>query len=445
MKTNIIKYIIICVATFTCLQVDAQTTKEESSQSSSAILFGETQTQLREAKPQTSNLKPQTSSRFLSRWTDSLRIARQRIDSLGGTKLTNLETGALFMPLGFYYNVTNDVLTQRNASTLSPTLMNVYLNHPEFVAVSENTLRNTASNITTPKVVTTTPEIVEQVAPKAEETTIDVVEVEVTKPNFWTFTGDYMLQFLQNFVTDNWYKGGESSYSMLGGITMQANYNNKQKVKWDNKLELKLGYITSHGDTLHKYRASEDLIRLTSKLGLQATKHWYYTLQMIAWTQFTYGLKSNDAFIYSDFMSPFNLNVSVGMDYNVEWCNKKLTGTIHLAPLAGNFRYVDRLALAERYSLKANHHTMLDYGSEVTIDLTWKFSDMLTWKTRLYGYTTYSRAELEWENTFSMKFNKYISTNIFLYPRFDDSTSRDDSHGYWQFKEYASVGFAYSF
>jgi len=80
------------------------------------------------------------------------------------------------------------------------------------------------------------------------------------------------------------------------------------------------------------------------------------------------------------------------------------------------------------------------------VDLTWTFSDMIKWKTRLYGYTTYKRAEIEWENTFSFQFNKYISSNIFIYPRFDDGTgTRDKDLGYWQFKEYASLGFAYSF
>lgn len=69
------------------------------------------------------------------------------------------------------------------------------------------------------------------------------------------------------------------------------------------------------------------------------------------------------------------------------------------------------------------------------------FSDLIKWKTRLYGYTTYERTEVEWENTFTFQFNKYISTNIFIYPRFDDGSSvRHDDYGYWQFKEYASIG-----
>ena len=77
--------------------------------------------------------------------------------------------------------------------------------------------------------------------------------------------------------------------------------------------------------------------------------------------------------------------------------------------------------------------------------MNWKFSDNIRWKTRLYGYTTYERAELEWENTFTFRFNKWISSNIFVYPRFDDARKRDDHHGYFQYKEYASLGFSYSF
>ena len=232
---------------------------------------------------------------------------------------------------------------------------------------------------------------------------------------------------------------------MVASGVLEANYNNKQKVKWDNKLEAKLGFQTSRADSIHSLKSSEDLLRLTSKFGLQATKHWYYTLNVLAYTQFMRGYKNNDIFTYSDFMSPFNLNISIGMNYDVSWFDKKLTGSIQLSPLAYNFRYVDRLSLSKTFGLDEGHHTLSNFGSMTTIDLTWKFSDNISWKTRLYGFTAYDRAEIEWENTFTFKFNKYISSNLFIYPRFDDATSRDDKHGYWQFKEYASLGFNYTF
>ena len=45
------------------------------------------------------------------------------------------------------------------------------------------------------------------------------------------------------------------------------------------------------------------------------------------------------------------------------------------------------------------NHFLHDFGSEFTVDLEWQLMESLTWKTRLYGYSTYKRTELEWENT----------------------------------------------
>ncbi len=385
-------------------------------------------------------------------YLDSLEMSRLRLDSVRW-KSDDIRFSQLFTPLTFYHapagrflRLTSDGHSVDSLDlALDKALMHVYLNRPDLVRSHESRL-----DVVGAPIIEETPrksklDIVEEVAPKPIEIEAAPMNIYVKKPNFWAVKGDYYLQFLQNYVSDNWYKGGESNYSMLGSVTMQANYNNKQKVKWDNKLELRLGYQTSKGDTLHKYKTSEDLIRYTGKLGLQATKKWYYTLQVIAQTQFTKTLKSNDSFIYSDFMSPFKLNLSVGMDYTVDWFNHRLKGSTHIAPLAFNWKYVGRSSLSTRYGLEEGRHGMTDYGSEFTVDLTWQFADNIRWKTRLYGYTTYKRAELEWENTITFQFNKYISTNIFLYPRFDDGATRKEGDSYWQFKEFASVGFSYSF
>lgn len=384
---------------------------------------------------------------------DSLAATRAHIDSMK-KESSDIRYSMLFTPLTFYHAPAERFLRLRPegivedslGQNLDEALMHVYLSRPDLVKQNETRLKKVGAPIVSEtKPQKNHPDIVEHVAPAPVEPDAAPMNIYVKKPNFWTFGGDYYLQFLQNYVSSNWYKGGESNYSMLGSITMQANYNNKQKVKWDNKLELKLGYQTSRGDSVHKYKTSSDLIRYTSKLGLQATKKWYYTIQMIGQTQFTKGNKSNDTFVYSDFMSPFNLNLSVGMDYNVDWFNHKLKGSAHLAPLAFNWKYVGREALVTRYGIDEGKHGKTDYGSECTFDLNWVIAENVRWKTRLFGYTTYKRAEVEWENTITFQFNRYISTNIFVYPRFDDGVARKDDQSYWQFKEYASVGFSYSF
>ncbi|MBQ1772993.1 MAG: DUF3078 domain-containing protein [Prevotella sp.] len=395
-----------------------------------------------------------TAQTSVSQYVDSLRAYRHYLDTAKTARptLSAYNRYQLFAPTTFFHSVSNQKLSMSlpamsaEDQEVNATLMNLYLNNPDLVESTETGLHDAGAvkeQIMSP--IRHEVKYVEKTVSVPQEVEDAPVDVVVEKPNFWTIKGDYYLQFLQNYVSGNWYKGGESNYAMVASGVLEANYNNKQKVKWDNKLEAKLGFQTSRADSIHSLKSSEDLLRLTSKFGLQATKHWYYTLNVLAYTQFMRGYKNNDIFTYSDFMSPFNLNISIGMNYDVSWFDKKLTGSIQLSPLAYNFRYVDRLSLSKTFGLDEGHHTLSNFGSMTTIDLTWKFSDNISWKTRLYGFTAYDRAEIEWENTFTFKFNKYISSNLFIYPRFDDATSRDDKHGYWQFKEYASLGFNYTF
>ena len=246
-------------------------------------------------------------------------------------------------------------------------------------------------------------------------------------------------------MSGNWYKGGESNYSAVGALTLEMNYNDKDRITFDNKLEMKLGLQTSRTDTVHTFKTNNDLLRFTSKLGLQAHKRWYYTLQLLAYTQFAPGYKANDKFVYSDFFSPFKLNVGIGMEYKLEALNKRLTGSLNFLPLSFNFMYVGREALISRNGIKSSHHTLEDFGSQFTANLQWKLTDQVTWKSRFYANTSYHNALVEWENQFELKVSKYISANLFLYPRYDDSNMRDDDLGYFQFQEYSSLGISYTF
>ena len=401
-------------------------------------------------------------------YTDSLVAVKEKLDTMETASADGDEAVVLdgrfyrlFAPLTFYHSPARKALRMNRQAgddavndEIDNTLLSVYLERPDLVVNSESHLRKVGgvnNEVIVP--IQQDVELVDKAEPSEVESVEDTPEVDVvvTKPNFWTIKGDYFLQGLQTYISGNWYKGGESNYSLLGSVTMEANYNNKQKLKWDNKLEMKLGFLTSKSDSVHSFKSSEDLLRLTSKLGLQATKKWYYTLQLLAYTQFTRGYKSNDRRVYSDFMSPFNLNISLGMDYTVEAWKKKLTGTIHLAPFAYNMKYVGRrwfdenVWLPTRYGIEVDKHVLHDFGSQFTIDLKWAIAENIAYQTRMYGFTTYGRAEWEWENTFTFKFNKYISTKLFFYPRFDDSTPRDDHHGYFQFQEFMSIGFSYSF
>lgn len=389
---------------------------------------------------------------LLAAMTALSATAAQVSDSING------QYYRLFTPLTFYHNVANRALAlnaqgdDQASESVDAALLNVYLNRPDLVSTTESKLQETGSvrdDVNQP-IETQTSFVEEAAAPAVVIQDEAPVEVMVQKPKFWTLKGDGFLQFMQNYVSGNWYKGGESNYSMVGALTLEANYDNKNKWKWDNKLEMKLGFQRTRTDSMHKFKSNEDLIRYTGKVGLEATKKWYYTLQLLAQTQFTRGLKANDTHTYSDFMSPLNLSLGLGMDYKVEAFDKKLTGTVNLSPISVNYRYVDRTYFdnewfPSRHGIDEGKHSMLDFGPQATADLEWKISEMIRWKSRFYAITTFKRAEIEWENTFTLQVSKYISAQLFLYPRFDDTSVRDVDLGYWQFKEYSSIGFNYTF
>ncbi len=398
-------------------------------------------------------------AQVVKNYQDSLRVLRQRLDSvqrINEALRTESDDGRyyrLFAPATFYHSGANKVLSltpqtgDEVTDAVDATLLSLYMRRPDLISAYESQLKEAGSiRYDVNKKLNQHVDIVEKAAPVPEEIGIDnPIAVEIKKPNWWKFIFDGSLQFMQNYVSDNWYKGGESNYSAIGALTLELNYNDKDRVLFENKLETKLGFQTSRSDTVHKFKTNNDLLRLTSKLGLQAHKRWYYTLQLLAYTQFAQGYKANDPFVYSDFMSPFKLNIGIGMEYKVEALNKRLTGSLNFLPLSFNYIYVGREDLVTRNGISEGHHSKEDFGSQFTADLQWKISEQVLWKSRLYANTSYNRSLVEWENQFELKVSKYISATLFLYPRFDDSNAYDDDLGYFQFQEYSSLGLAYKF
>ena len=276
---------------------------------------------------------------------------------------------------------------------------------------------------------------------------VDEVQLVVRRPNFWKVKGDYSFQLTQNHFSENWYQGGENNYTMLALVTMEANFNNKQKIQWDNKLEMRLGFQTSKTDEKHKFKTNDDLLRFTTKIGYKATAHWFYTLQVQAYTQFYPSFNANSDVVSSDFMSPFNLVVSLGMDYKLEL--KRFKGSANLAPVAYNFRSVERRSLFGNFGLDEGKCMYHNFGPNITVNYSWEIWKNIKWDSRIYWFSNMEMTDVEWENTFTFTINKYLNSKLFLYPRIDDSSenyrNEDKKFPYLMFKEWFSLGVNYSF
>ncbi len=277
---------------------------------------------------------------------------------------------------------------------------------------------------------------------------ISDIGLKVKRPNFWTTKGSASLQFTQNYFSENWYRGGNNNGTMLASITLDANYNDQRRVTWDNKLEMRLGFITTPSDTCHSFLTNNDKLRLYSKLGVKAQKNWFYAISADANTQFMPGYRTNDRRTYSAFLAPLDLYVSVGMDYKPTLKNGN-TLSVALLPFSYKMRYIGRddENIHKAYQL-VGRDIRQDYGSKVEVNARMQVMKDLSWKCRFYYFTSYEYTESELENSLSYALSKYISTELYTLWRFDDNRSRDNydsTLGYFQFKEYFTLGLKYDF
>ena len=343
-------------------------------------------------------------------------------------------------------------------------LARLYVLSPSLVKQTEKVFQETAAlreeASTAP--VSVAPVLSEKIVPVDLDVDVpDTIALVAKKPNFWKYTGSTSLQFTQSYFTDNWYQGGEKNYAGLGMVTLEANYDNKQKLQWDNKLEVQLGFQTAMSDTYHKFRVTSNLLRVTSKLGYKAAKNWFYTGQVLSYTQLYPQYKNDSPDVKADFTSPLYLNVSVGIDYKLK--KEKYELSVYLSPVAYNMCWVDRQygGLRKDYGMelkrdgvnyKATYHK---YGPSVTVNYKMTIMKNVSWTSRFYCFGNIFDNKkdmyvlLEWENTLDFTINKYLSAKFFAYPRFDNST-RDKSnpqkaHHYFMFKEWLSLGLSYKF
>ncbi len=275
------------------------------------------------------------------------------------------------------------------------------------------------------------------------------VGLEIETPDFWTTKCEFSLQMSQNYFSEMWYKGANNNMTFLSSLLLEADYNDQKRIQWDNRLELRLGFINSKSDTVHKYIPSDNKLYAMSKLGVKAIRDFYYTVSTEAQTQLMNGYKVNDTTRYSAFFAPLDVYVSVGMDYKPKLRSGNVL-SVAVLPLSYKLRYVgggDDVIIRE-YKLRDELRHQHDFGSKLEAGCTLTIVKNLVWKSRLYYYTTYKYVEAEWENSLTYSFSRYLQSQLFTLWRFDDNRDRkywDEKLGFFQFREYFTLGLAYKF
>lgn len=322
-------------------------------------------------------------------------------------------------------------------------LLYTYLNRPTSVLMTEDSLR--ASQSVAEEVIKgSTDNVKLDVGTTISKPLTDVTQADLTtnmvvhRPNFWRTKGKLSTQMTESFFSPNWYQGGTNNINMFSTMTLEANYNNKKKTQWENKLEARIGFYQNEGAEIE---SNQDLLRLTSKLNLKAIRNWNYTIEAQGNTQMMQHFNGDNT-LKSRFLAPVDGMLTVGMDFKKNFSKGSIS--VFPGPLSYKMSYVAVKDLATNYGIEEGKRSRHDIGSKLEVRLDYKFTKNISYNTRFFYYTPYEYVQVDWENTFEFRVNKYISTKLFFHARFDDHVARNDEWGFFQFKEFFTFSLDYS-
>ena len=279
------------------------------------------------------------------------------------------------------------------------------------------------------------------------------LEVDLPEVSRWNRGAKFQVHVSQNYISSNWYNGGESNMAATLYAMGYFNYDNRKGLHWDNKAEWKLGLYGMASDSLRWLRVNEDLLRLNSKLGYKAFKNFFYTAEWDFQTSLFNTFKSNTYIRTSGPFSPIRMSLSAGIDY--KWKNYV---SVFVSPLSYKLIYVADMSRMEGVLLEENiaHQVGITDGTRqsnqlgalVRTDFDYDFNESIGMEVHFSFFGNYvgkiKGVEVGCEVIGNFKINRFLSAKVSLYPRYDSTTiPADGGKPKMQFYELISLGFNY--
>ena len=284
--------------------------------------------------------------------------------------------------------------------------------------------------------------------------------------NNWTHGGFVGLNVSQSHFS-NWTSGGQDNVNGLGTFKYNLNYL-KGKSKWDNTLDLALGY--SYFDFDMKPLKTDDRINFSSLYGYDVVKdELFVTANLNFQSQFAngYDYKTDSTTRISAFLAPAYLTVGIGAQYTPSsWFS------LNLAPASGRLTIVNdqNLADAGTFGVKGALYDpvtgeLLEHGSKFRMELgaqlianvNYEIFKNVVFSSKLIVFYDYlqdrelnaldknysCRLDFDWDNALVLKVNDWLNCNVTARLVYDEDVAPIEGDSFLQFKEVLSVGISY--
>lgn len=282
----------------------------------------------------------------------------------------------------------------------------------------------------------------------------------------WTHGGFVGLNVSQSHFS-NWTSGGQDNINGLGTFKYNLNYL-KGKSKWDNTLDLALGY--SYFDFDMKPLKTDDRINFSSLYGYDVVKdELYITANLNFQTQFADGFdyKTDSTNKISTFLAPAYLTVGLGAQYTPSsWFS------LNFAPASGRLTIVNDQDLADAGAfgvkgalidpvtgeiLEHGSKFRMELGAQLIANVNYEIFKNVVFNSKLIVFYDYlqdrefnalskkygCRLDFDWDNALVLKVNDWLNCNISARLVYDEDITPIEGDSFLQFKEVLSVGISY--
>ena len=284
------------------------------------------------------------------------------------------------------------------------------------------------------------------------------------QPQGWTHKGNFGINFGQSSYT-NWAAGGQNSLTAQGVLNYELHYL-KNKFKWDNTLNMSLGYCVY--SFKQKPVKTDDMIEFSSLAGLEATKHLNWAAELSFRSQFAKGFdyaKDPDTTHYiSKFLAPAYITLGIG----IEWVPSKYF-SLYFAPVTGRVTIVndDHLSNVGAFGVEPGYFNPNDstdwipgrkvryeFGARAVAKFQYPIAKNIDFSTKLELFSNYldhpERIDVDWQNMLVLKVNDWLNCNLATHliydydiPFYDESGARIQGSKV-QFKEVLAIGLMFN-